>query len=303
VQAVVVQPHVDVDRADTRRRYHWSGLALLLPAVALAVVFFVFPVIYAATIGFTNLSLVGPHAINYSFTGLDNLIQLLHDSVFWGSAWVTAVFVLGSGVVGVTAMGLILALLIRSANRFVSTLVSSIVLVSWMLPPVTAAIMWYAFSTQGGAVSHLIGQPDANPLTGTPLLMVCLANVWSTTGFSMLVISAGLAGMPAEVEEAAEIEGASAWYRLRRVTLPHLRPTLMTNIVLVMLLTIANFTIVWIMTQGGPGDATNILPVYAYRQAFTYQHLAYGSLIGLVLIVVASLIAIPFAKLSSRRES
>ena len=302
MQSVLALPPAATRRTDARRRYHWSGLILLLPAVALAVVFFVFPVVYAAMIGFTNLSLVGPHATNYSFTGLDNVTQLLHDSVFWDSAWVTAVFVLGSGVVGVTVTGLVLALLIRSANRFVGALISSIVLVSWMLPPVTAAIMWYAFSTQGGAVSHLIGQPSANPLTGTPLLMVCLANVWSTTGFSMLVISAGLAGMPAEVEEAAEIEGASAWYRLRRVTLPHLRPTLMTNIVLVMLLTIANFTIVWIMTQGGPGNATNILPVYAYRQAFTYQHLAYGSLLGLVLIVIASLIAIPFAKLSARSE-
>jgi multiple sugar transport system permease protein len=302
VEVLVAPPPVGVRRADTRRRYRWSGLVLLLPAVALTVVFFVFPVIYAATIGFTNLSLVGPNAVNYSFTGLDNLTQLLHDSVFWESAWVTAVFVLGSGVVGVTVVGLVLALLIRSANRLVGALVSSIVLVSWMLPPVTAAIMWYAFSTQGGSISHLIAHPDANPLTSTPLLMVCLANVWSTTGFSMLVISAGLAGIPAEVEEAAEIEGASAWYRLRRVTLPHLRPTLMTNIVLVMLLTIANFTIVWIMTQGGPGNATNILPVYAYRQAFTYQHLAYGSLIGLVLILIASVIAVPFARLSARRE-
>jgi multiple sugar transport system permease protein len=303
VQAIAAQPPADVRRADARRRYHWSGLVLLLPAVALTVVFFVFPVIYAATIGFTNLSLVGPNAVNYKFTGLDNLKQLLHDTVFWDSAWVTAIFVLGSGVVGVTVVGLALALLIRSANRLVGAVVSSIVLVSWMLPPVTAAIMWYAFSTQGGSISHLINHPDANPLTSTPLLMVCLANVWSTTGFSMLVISAGLAGIPAEVEEAAEIEGASAWYRLRRVTLPHLRPTLMTNIVLVMLLTIANFTIVWIMTQGGPGNATNILPVYAYRQAFTYQHLAYGSLIGLVLILIASVIAIPFARLSARREA
>ncbi len=289
--------------ADRRRGYRWSGLALLMPAVVLTVVFFVFPVLYAAMIGFTNLSLVGPNAVNYEFTGLDNLVQLVGDSVFWGSAGVTAVFVLGSGVVGVTVIGLVLALLIRSSHRIVGVVVSSIVLVSWMLPPVTAAIMWYAFSTQGGAISHLIGQPSANPLTSTPLLMVCLANVWSTTGFSMLVISAGLAGIPTEVEEAAEIEGASAWYRLRRVTLPHLRPTLMTNIVLVMLLTIANFTIVWIMTQGGPGDATNVLPVYAYRQAFTYQHLAYGSLLGLVLIVIASLIAIPFAKLSGRSEA
>ncbi|HTI78265.1 MAG TPA: sugar ABC transporter permease [Mycobacterium sp.] len=303
MKAQVAWHEADGRPADSRRRYQWTGLILLAPAVVLAVVFFVFPVVYAAMIGFTNLSLVGPNAVHYSFTGLDNLKQLIGDSVFWGSAKVTALFVLGSGVLGVTVMGLLLALLIRSANRPVGVLVSSIVLVSWMLPPVTAAIMWYAFSTQGGSVSHLIGSPDANPLTSTPLLMVCLANVWSTTGFSMLVISAGLAGIPAEVEEAAEIEGANAWYRLRRVILPHLRPTLMTNIVLVMLLTIANFTIVWIMTQGGPGDATNILPVYAYRQAFTYQHLAYGSLLGLVLIVVASVIAIPFAKLSARGEA
>src|SRR4051794_11423674 len=97
----------DGKRGD-RERFHWGSMVLLLPGAALLAGLFLFPVGYAAYLGFSNLSLVGPHAVDYGFTGLTNLRQLAHDSLFWHSALRTAVFVLGSGVVGVTLLGLVL---------------------------------------------------------------------------------------------------------------------------------------------------------------------------------------------------
>jgi multiple sugar transport system permease protein len=281
-EAIWAEPRQD------RHRFQVGSLALLSPAFILMGVLFVVPVVYAVYLGFTNLELVGPHAQSYSFTGLANVHRMIHDPTFWKSAKLSVIFVVGSAIVGQTVLGMALALLMRRALAPIRMSVGAIVIVAWVLPEISAAFVWYAFSQSGGTLSLLLNSQNSDYLVSVPMLIVCIANTWRNTAFSMLVFSAGLKNVPAEVEEAAALEGASAWHRLVHVILPIMRPTIMTNLLLVTLGNISDFTLIFAMTQGGPGTDTSVLPVYMYIQAFQFNELGYGTAIALALIVMAA---------------
>ncbi len=283
-----------------RERFQWGSVTLLLPAIVLLVVLFLIPVGYAFFLGFTNLRLVGPTSLNYHFTGTANLHQLGADSVFPESLKLTAIFV-GGSVIGTVVVGLALALLMRGANGFLRIVVGGVAIVAWMMPAVTAGMTWYASSTAGGTFGRVSGLSHSDFLHSQPLLIVTLANTWSQCGFAMLVFSAALRNIPGEVIEAATLENASAIQRFRMIVLPLLRPTIVTTVLLVTLLTLANFALIYIMTQGGPGNATNILPVYSYQQAFSFNNLAYGALIGDVMVVIATVLGFAYVRASRIR--
>jgi len=250
--------------------------------------------------GLHNLRLVGPTAISYQFTGSANLHQLANDSVFPESVKLTGLFVAGS-VVGTVIIGLALALLMRAANGLIRVLVGGAAIIAWMMPAVTAGMTWYASTTAGGTFATLVGLRQSDFLHSQPLLIVTLANTWSQCGFAMLVFAAALRNIPGEVIEAATLEDASAVQRFRMIVLPLLRPTIVTIVLLVTLLTLANFALIYIMTQGGPGNATNILPVYSYQQAFSFNNLAYGALIGDVMVLIATVLGFVYVRAARLR--
>jgi multiple sugar transport system permease protein len=275
-----------------RQRLKASTLAWLTPATALLAGLFLVPIGYAIYLGFTNLELLGPTAQNYSFTGLANVHRMIHDPVFWNSVKLTLIFVVGSGIIAQTILGLALALLGQRAHITVRASVGSVVVLAWVLPEICVAFIWYAFSQAGGTLSVLTGHPNSDLLSTVPLLIVCVANAWRGTAFSMLVLSAGLRNVPQEADEAAQLEGASYWKRLLRVTLPIMRPTLMINMLLITLGTISDFTLIFAMTQGGPGNQTAILPVYMYIEAFQFNALGYGTTIALALMIIGALLSV-----------
>jgi multiple sugar transport system permease protein len=289
----------DLVIAESRRR-SWPRRAVttgwLLPAAALLIGLFLIPTAYAIYLGFTNLELLGQYAQNYNFTGLANLQRMIHDPTFWLSVKLTLIFVIGSGVIAQTVLGLALALLGQRVNVVVRSSVGAIVILAWVLPEITVAFVWYSFSQAGGTLSHLFGTPNSDLLSTVPMLVVCLANAWRGTAFSMLLLSAGLRNVPAEVNEAAELEGAGYWRRLFTVTLPIMRPTLMINLLLITLATISDFTLIFAMTQGGPGTQTAILPVYMYIEAFQFNQLGYGTMIALTLVLIGAILSIAYIR-------
>ena len=185
-------------------------------------------------------------------------------------------------------IGYVLASLLMRARTWMRVVVGGVVVVSWMMPAVTAGMTWYASTIQGGALGTLTGLHNTNFLDNWPLVVVTIANVWSMTGFSMLVMGAALRNIPSDAIEAAMVENASSWQRFRKIVLPLMRPTIIAVVLLTALLSLANFGLIYIMTQGGPGNSTNILPLYSYQQAFTYNNLAYGALIGNVMVLIAT---------------
>lgn len=288
-------------RRQDRRSFQWGSLVLLTPGMALLGLLFAFPIGYAVYLAFTNLQLVGLNAQNYWWTGLTNVRRMAHDAVFWHSVRITVIFLVGSAIVGQSVLGMALALLMRRALAVVRLSVGAIVVGVWVLPEITAALIWYAFSQAHGTLAIATGHPTTNFLVAAPLLIVSVANLWRNVAFSMLVYSAGLRNLPTEVGEAAELEGASAARRLFAVTLPLLRPTIVTNLLLVTLLNLSEFTLIYAMTQGGPGVATMTLPLYVYQQAFTFYSLGYGTAIALVLVVLGALFSLVFVR-ASRTE-
>jgi multiple sugar transport system permease protein len=282
-----------------KTRFQWSSLALLTPAFGLLAVLFLIPMGYAIYLGLTNLTLVGPTAIKWGFTGTQNLVRMKSDTEFWTSLWTTGFFIAGS-IVGVVVIGYGLASLLMRARPWMRIIVGGIVVIAWMMPAVTAGMTWYASTTGGGTFGTLTGLHNTNFLDNTPLLIVTLANIWSMTGFCMLVMGAALRNIPSEAIEAAVVENASPWQRFRLIVLPLMRPTIIAVVLLVALLSLANFSLIYIMTQGGPGTATNILPLYSYEQAFTFNNLAYGALIGNVMVIIASIFGVLYVRIAAR---
>jgi multiple sugar transport system permease protein len=297
----LVEPSASEDIIVTEPRLrtlvrHIVTTGWLLPSVVLLLGLFIVPTFYAVYLGFTNLELLGQFAQNYSFTGAANLQRMAHDPTFWYSVKLTLIFVIGSGIVAQTVLGLALALLGQRVNVVVRSSVGAVVILAWVLPEITVAFVWYSFSQAGGTLSHLFGTPNSDLLSTLPMLVVCMANAWRGTAFSMLVLSAGLRNVPGEVDEAAQLEGAGYWRRLFTVTLPIIRPTLMINLLLVTLGTISDFTLIFAMTQGGPGTQTAILPVYMYIEAFQFNQLGYGTAIALTLVLIGAILSIAYIR-------
>lgn len=285
-------------RADAER-FDWRSLLLLAPALILLGALFIGPALFAGYLGLTNLALIGSRATHWQFTGIANLAQMLADPHFLTSVLLTIAFVVGS-VVGVVVVGLVLAILLQQAGRLPGIIIGGLVVIVYMLPAITAGMTWYASTTAGGTFAALAGAPDADYLHSQPLLIVTVANIWSQTGFAMLVLSAALRNIPTEVLEAAVLENASRWQRFRRVMVPLLGPTILTTVLLVILISLANFALIYIMTQGGPGEATNILPIYSYQQAFIFGNLGYGALVGDAMVLLAALFGIAYVTTSGR---
>jgi multiple sugar transport system permease protein len=283
----------DLPRHDGRR-FDPASLVFLSPAGLLLFVLFLAPIGYAFYLGLTNLQLIGLHATNFWFTGWFNLRSMLRDDEFYHSLWTTMVFVVGSGAFGATAAGLVLAMLLQAGIPLLRVAVGALAMLACILPPVTVAVMWHASTAAGGVYPFLLAQRHGDLLYQHPMLVVSMANIWWLCGLSMLMFAAALKNVSHEMLEAARLERASAFQRFTRIVLPTLLPTIITSALLMCLLSFGNFTLIFLMTGGGPANATNILPLYSYVEGFTYHRLGYGALLGDVIVVLSAIIGIIF---------
>ncbi|MCM3697222.1 carbohydrate ABC transporter permease [Microbacterium oleivorans] len=298
--------------APPRRRARGRvGLALsparslpLVPAVGLLLVFLAGPIVWATVGSFTDRALTGVAAAKPEFIGLDNYARLFGDPVLPLSILLTVVFVVGSAIIGQNIVGLLLAVLFRVGSRAVAGTVGLFVVTAWVLPEIVAAFVGYAFlSTDGtlnGALS-LFGIQGPNWLYTLPLLAIILANTWRGTAFSMMIYRAALDDVDPEVTESAMIDGAGTWQRLRYITLPMISGTIFTNLLLTTLQTLSVFTLIWVMTKGGPGDLSRTLPVLAYSEAFSFGDIGYGNAIAIVMLALGAAFSIAYVVSLRRR--
>ena len=270
----------------------------LVPALALLVLFFAGPVIWACYTAFTNQALSGPGADHPQFIGLDNFRRMFADPTFLRSLVLTVIFVVGSAVIGQNVLGLVIALLLRGRSRFVQTGVGLVVIGAWVMPEIVAAFCWYAYLNRDGSLNRWLGHLGfhQNWLYTAPMFAVILANIWRGTAFSMMVYSAALSDLPPEIEEAASIDGAGGWRRFWYVTLPLIRRSIMTNLMLITLQTLAVFTTIWVLTGGGPGNKSQTTPIYMYEQAFKFYNLGYGTAMALMLLVLGAVFSLVYLR-------
>jgi len=271
----------------------------LLPAVVLLAIFLLGPVISSFYGSFTNASLSGASAQESSFVGFDNYAALFVDPDFPKSVLLTLVFLVASAIVGQNVLGLGLALLMRSSNRLVRSLVGTFVVTAWVLPEIVASFAAYAFFNDSGTLNNLlaaVGIDGPNWLYALPLLSVILANIWRGTAFSMLVYSAALQDVPPEITESAEVDGARGWQRLVFITIPMIRRSISTNLMLTTLQTLSVFTLIFVMTGGGPGTDSSTLPVLAYQEAFQFGQLGFGTAIATIMLLVGAAFSVAYIR-------
>lgn len=271
----------------------------LVPAVLLLAAFMLGPIVYSLYGSLTDRALTGPRAADPQFVGLDNYVELLGSPEFWNSFVLTVVFVLASAVIGQNVLGMLLAVLMRSSAKPVRSMVSGIVVLAWVLPEIVAAFALYAFFAQDGTLNAALGWFGVEQtawLYYLPMLSVIVANIWRGTAFSMLVYNAALAEVPPDLIEAATIDGATAWQRFTQVTLPVIRRSISTNLLLTTLQTLGVFTLIWVMTGGGPGSASATLPVLAYQEAFKFAQVGYGTAIATVTLLIGAVFSIIYIR-------
>ncbi len=271
----------------------------LAPAIIIMVIFLVGPIVWSFYGSLTNAALTGPNAAHSSFIGLDNYVKLWNDPVFPLSLWLTVIFTLGSAVISQNVLGLGIALVINRANRRLGTLVSSFVVAAWILPEIVAAFVCYAYFSKDGTLNQILaafGMTGPNWLYSFPMFAIILANIWRGTAFSLLVYQAALNDVPPEIKEAAMIDGASGAKRLLYVTIPMIKNTITTNLMLITLQTLSVFTLIYVMTAGGPGNDSTTLPVLAYKEAFRFSNIGYGTAIATVLLLIGAVFSIIYTR-------
>jgi multiple sugar transport system permease protein len=266
------------------------GPLLLAPAILVVGLFAFWPVAQSLWLSLHEYILVLP--VEPRWVGLGNYARLLTDPVARNALLITLIFIAGS-VGGEMLLGLVLALLMHQAMPG-RGLYRALILIPWAMPTVVAAQMWrLSLHDRYGLVNLLLFgdrvEAYVAPLvSGTgALAAIILADIWKTSSFAALLLLAGLQMIPGDLYEAARMDGAGAWQRFRHVTLPLLRPAILVAVLFRTLDAFRVFDLVYVLTYGGPGDATNTLQFYGYRTLMAESALGYGSAIATLAFLLA----------------
>jgi multiple sugar transport system permease protein len=279
------------------------ALALFLPAFFALILTTTAPLVYLAWTSAMRIELAMPWLSG--FAGLDNYVKMGGDPRFWHSLALTAIYTATTVVLQVT-LGLSLALLVLRIPRGQALLRVAAIL-PIVLAPVVVGLFWrtLVLSPDVGlvdVVTRALGLGSHNWL-GDPdlaLISVIAIHTWQWTPFAFLVILASLSALPPDVFEAARIDRASAWQRFRHITLPLIRPAIVIVVIMRTMIALSAFAAIFAATGGGPGTATEILNLYAYRTSFSEFNLGYGAALAMVLLAIT--LAVSFVMFRVRRK-
>lgn len=277
---------------DREGAHLWVAMA----AVAFLGFFIGYPIAANLVISLQEVTLGNIASWQRPFVGLENYRAVIADPVFGQVVWNTLVFT-AANVLLSCLLGLGLALFFDLGFPG-SAFLRGVLLLGWILPPmVVGAVFKWLLATESGIVNAALGQrihwlsdPDL------AMLAVTAANVWYGTPFSMILIAAGLAGIPQELYEAASIDGAGRVRRFFRVTLPILMPTLLAVLALSTIYTLRVFDLIWTMTRGGPVDATNILPLWSFLNSFELFRFGQGAALACLSLVLVAVVGVLYVR-------
>lgn len=294
-----------IDRALDSRRI-WP--VLVGAAVAYLTLFIGYPVVYNLVMSVQEVNIGNLRNMDRPFVGLANYVKLLDDPLFWQVTRNTVVFVVGN--VALQCLGG-LALALYFAQRFPGAgWLRGLILSGWMLPPLVIGAVWkWMLTADNGLVNFVLqslglvsGKIYWLSDPAVSLLSVTMANVWFGLPFNMILIAAGLAGIPNDILEAAALDGAGPVRRFFSITLPLLAPTLYALVALTTVYTMRAFDLIWTMTHGGPVDASNIFPVWSYRLSFEVFDFGAGAAISSAMLVIVFFVALVYVR-SVRSEA
>lgn len=301
------QDQADSGRAMNRRtRDRITIILFLLPALILFIVFVIYPIFRSLYFSMFDWNGLGPAT---DFIGLDNFKRILTDKIFQKAVINNFMIAFLSLIV---QLPISLAIAIMVGRDFPGRgLFRTIFFLPYVLSEVITAIIWLGMfnpNPERGLVNALLELiPGVEPIAflgdpGLVLIAIFIVLSWKYFGLHMLLFMAGLQNIPHEIEEAALIDGANRWQMLWRVTIPLLGGTIRTCAYLSILGSLTQFTLVWIMTKGGPVNASEVMATYMYRYGFVRFWLGYGSAVAIVMLLIALIFSLIYRRLMERRD-
>jgi len=273
---------------------------LVAPTIAVLLALTIYPLFYSIRISFQTEAGTATLA-NFTRLLTDRFfLSALAHSLVYAAIALTVEFLLGLG------LALLLDSQIRGRNIF-----RALLLIPLMLPPVVIGVVWRLmlnsnFGAVNGTLKRFGVNTDSLTWTGSAKLAmasVILADVWQWTPFMFLILLAGLQALPQEPYEAALIDGSSAWQTFRHVTLPLLKPAILIALLLRTMDLLRVFDHIFILTEGGPGFATETLSLYIYRTAFRFSNFGYAAAMSFVLLLITNVISVGYIRLLQAREA
>lgn len=297
---------VNVAPLSQRRKRLRISLLFVAPAFLVIAIFMLGPALWAFYVSFTNMALTGAGAATPQWVGIQNFVQILHDGEFLNAFRVSITYLVFSALIGQAGLGLLLALLMRNRNRVFKSVLGAIIVSAWVIPDVVAGFLWNSFLAGGpqsvlapgllNTIMSALTLPQHAWIQEYPMTMIIIANIWRGTAFSMLLYASALEGIPDELLEAAAIDGANSWGRLRKIILPLIKGTIATDLLLITLATLSDFSLVYVLTAGSNLN-TELLTIYQYRQAFQFYQIGYGSAIALLIIAVGAILSLIYIRI------
>ncbi|MFI7103636.1 carbohydrate ABC transporter permease [Streptomyces sp. NPDC050161] len=289
---------------------HWYAWTMTAPVVLVIGVIIGYPLVRGAFLSLTDADEanvardIGVNHIpaTYHFTGLDNYRAVLTDGVFWGRLGWTAAWTVACVTLTFT-IGLALASLLNRTLRG-RTFYRLALILPWAIPAFISVFTWrMLYNEKNGLLNKVLtgGGIDAVPWLNDPSwakLSVIAVNVWLGVPFMLVALLGGLQSIPGELHEAAETDGASPWQRFVHITVPGLRAVSGTVILLSTIWTFNMFPVIFLLTRGGPGDATEILVTYAYRLSFvdSPRDFSASATWGVLILLLLSLVAVVYRR-------
>jgi multiple sugar transport system permease protein len=268
-------------------------MVLVTPAFAMVSVFVLFPLGFAVYISLTDWPLIGP----YHFTGGQNYTELVHDPQFLHSVLFTLLY---TGIVTgpIFLIGYAMAVLVRS-NRIGATFFRTAFFLPFIIGLATESFMaLLELQPDSGAVDYVlskVGLAHAGTAWtvnyGLALTAICVFVTWFASGLTMMLLMAGMQGIPTELYEAAEVDGGTWWQKETRITLPLLRANIALALIISVIGSFLAFNQFYILTEGGPGTSTEPVVMWIYEEAFVQYHLGYATAGAIALVIVIAIIS------------
>ncbi|MBQ9917593.1 MAG: sugar ABC transporter permease [Microbacterium sp.] len=273
-------------RRTARLKESLVGWAFVSPNLILLSVFLFIPILWAVQLSFQETKGFG----SPEWVGLDNYVTMVGDPTFWRSLINTLVFTIVTVPIEM-GLGLGLAVLLNSllpARGVWRTAIVLPMVISGVASGMIAVILFYQ---SNGLFNKILTAAGLSPVgwqsEGIPaLISVMVVSIWLRTGFNMVIYLAGLQGVSPELYEAARIDGADRWQQFRSITVPLVGPSTFFLLIMNVIASFQVFDVIFVMTGGGPGDATSVLVTYAYRNGFQIREQGYGAAIGVVILLI-----------------
>lgn len=286
------------------RTYYW----FVLPALIYMVLFVLYPIIYNVSLSFHHVTALNLRAPNHDFLGLNNYRNLVGRPEFLTILLQTGMFTFGSILFQFT-IGFAVALYLNK-NFPAKDFIRSAIILGWVLSPIVVGTVWrWMLNSDFGLVNFILrffGIIEQNiswlPGPGTAMIGVIMANIWLGIPFNMMLLTGGLANLPESVYESSTIDGATKLQQFFYITIPLLKQTIGATLVLGFIYTLKVFDLIWVMTSGGPVNATTTLPVWSYRLSFVLFRFSEGAAAANILFALTLVVAYVYITWFGRDE-